>query len=160
MKGVPVKIQVLLSIVAVAAVTACSVPGSKAGVATSEGHKTYDLRFRPSAERELVVAYTRDMKWDNSGSMHGVLHTELELHWRFSRGEKGPEAQAAFASIVYRGEGVKNDEEWKHDVLWKREPGYLKGMDSSAAKTWIDKELKEGVTFVIDQRGAVQPGSC
>lgn len=153
--------QVLFSIVAVAACTACSTPGSDAGAVTSEAHQTYyDLRFQPSSERELVVAYTRDIEWNNSSSMHGILHTELELRWRFGRGEKGPEAKAAFASVVYRGEGVKNDEAWEHDVIWNRRRGYLAGRDSRAAKTWIDKELAEGVTFVIDQRGAVQPGAC
>jgi hypothetical protein len=128
--------------------------------AQDEARETFDLRFRPAEGRQLVVSYTRDLVWNHSRAMRGTLHTELELVWKFGQGEKGPEAKAEFASVVYRGEGVKNSADWKYDVLWNREEGYLKGKGGKAARTWIDKELKEGVKFVLDQRGAVQPGGC
>ncbi len=101
------------------------------------------LVFDPPRQHVLEVKYHEDQRWVYDNGMRGKLTTELLLHWRFEPAKKPGLIQAVgrFQSVVYRGGG-------------------LKGEDSEAVKTWIAGEVKEGVQFTLDKRGAANPGVC
>ncbi|MHC4513586.1 MAG: hypothetical protein ACYTGW_14955 [Planctomycetota bacterium] len=120
------------------------------------------LAFDPPSNKVLEVKYQEDQSWVYSEESRGKLRTELVLRWAFEAAEKPGLIQATgtFESVVYCGSGTKNGKAWDHDVQWTRKDGYLKGKDSEAVNTWIRREIKEGVRFTLDKRGAANPGVC
>ena len=127
-----------------------------------------DLRFTPAKGRILEVSYVEDTTWDYRKlekplEMHGTLHTGLTMRWTFEPAKaKGASltATGSFHSVVYRGEGHKLGSDFDHDIVWNQRKGYLKGMGSKAATTWINDEVNEGVRFAVDGRAAASPGVC
>ncbi len=129
---------------------------------TDERAQRFLLAFDPPRNKILEVKYHQDMQWVYEKDNCGKLTTELLLHWRFEDAKKPGLLQAVgtFQSVVYRGSGGKNGKEWNYDVHWTQTKGYLKGKDSKAVTTWVGGEIKEGIRFTLDKRGAANPGVC
>jgi hypothetical protein len=132
-----------------------------AGFAEDSPGMEVDLSFTPKAGGRYVVEYESTETWDlPAHKMKGKLETRLVLDWEVLRApaeDKGL-AQAKMQSVSYKGSGMKNGKEFRHDIVWTREGGYASGEGTDADRRWARREIGQGVRLTFDRRGAADPG--
>ena len=137
---------------------------SVAGAAALAGEpaELHDLSFAPKTGETYTVEYVNESSWHYpEDRMKGTLRTALKLQWKIlpSPGKGKGRAKADYLSVVYVGEGEKIAKPFKHDLLWTREKGYVRGEKDEANRRWIRREINEGLLFTFDARGLADPGA-